>query len=156
MADPFQDHAAEVALVSYALGDLAEPETAKVEEHLLVCEACRQVVLETDTFGRLFRDPKDGNAAAAFAHATGDGLVKLELRALADSRWLARICGEELEAQAVLTSAREAYRHLRRSFSAMFPEHLCSPECGPARPRPHGCGAEIAAEPRARAGGRIA
>jgi anti-sigma factor RsiW len=136
MPDPFQEHATEVALVSYALGDLADSETAQVEEHLLVCEACRQVVLETDAFGRLFGDNKRGHAAVAFAHATGEGLVSLELSALPGSRWLARIRGGELEAQAVLASPREAYRHLRRSFSEMFPEHLCSPECGPARPLP--------------------
>jgi hypothetical protein len=142
MADPFQDHATEVALVSYSLGELAEPETARVEEHLLVCEACRQVVLEMDTFARLLGDHQRGHVAAAFAHATSDGSISLELRALPGSRWLARLCGEKFEAQAVLASAREAYRHLRRSFSEMFPEHLCSPECGPARPLTNECGGE--------------
>jgi anti-sigma factor RsiW len=133
MRDAFQDHVTQVALESYTLGELREPEAAEVEEHLLVCETCRQALSEADAFGALIRGRPPGHAAAAFVHATEDGLIRLELRALPGARWSARLRGDELEGQATLASPREAYRHLRCSFTEMFPEHLCNSGCGPAR-----------------------
>jgi hypothetical protein len=133
MRDPFHDHASQVALESYALHHLRASKAAQVEEHLLVCEACRQMLSETDTFAALFREKPRGHAAAAFVHATEDGLINLEIRGLPGSRWSARFRGEQLEGQTVLASLREAYRHLRRSFAEMYPEHLCNPGCGPAK-----------------------
>jgi hypothetical protein len=133
MRDLFQNHATQVALESYSLQELPESRAAQVEEHLLVCEACRQMLSETDTFAMLFRKRPRGHAAAAFVHATEDGLISLELRALPGSRWSARFRGEQLEGQAILASPSEAYRHLRRSFAEMYPEHLCNPGCGAAK-----------------------
>jgi hypothetical protein len=131
MSDPFQEHATQVVLESYALDELRDSEEARVEEHLLVCETCRQALSEADAFRALFRGRPRGHAAAAFVHATEDGLISLELRALPGDRWSARFCGQELEGQAVLASPREAYRFLRRSFTEMYPEHLCNSRCGP-------------------------
>ena len=133
MRDPFQEHVTHVDLESYGFQQLPESEVARVEEHLLVCEVCRQMVSETDTFATLFRERPSGHAAAAFSHVTEDGLISLELRALPGSRWSARVRGDLLEAQAVLASPREAYRHLRRSFAEMYPAHSCNPGCGPAK-----------------------
>ncbi|MFN7922496.1 MAG: zf-HC2 domain-containing protein [Bryobacteraceae bacterium] len=48
-------HLDEDMVESYALGKLSEPEESLVEEHLLVCESCRQQVELEDDFVRAFR-----------------------------------------------------------------------------------------------------
>ena len=39
----------------YSLGRLSETETAHVEEHLLICETCRQELAETDEYVRIMK-----------------------------------------------------------------------------------------------------
>jgi anti-sigma factor RsiW len=131
MADSFHDHVGLEALEGFVFGELPEDSLAPVEEHLLVCETCRQTVSELDVFARLFRHAGDG-VSAAFVHATTDGPITLEIRALPGSQWSARFSGNRLEGQAVFGSAREAYAHLRRSFAEMYLQHLCTAECGEA------------------------
>jgi anti-sigma factor RsiW len=48
-------HCAEDQLESYARGVLEEPAAAPVEEHLLICEACRDRLSEHDTYIRSIR-----------------------------------------------------------------------------------------------------
>ncbi len=129
MGDPFRDHPDTEAIERYVSGELAEPELAPVEEHLLVCERCRQAVAEMDVFAPLLRP--EGRGTAAYIHHTKDGPITLEIRSMPESRWFARFSGRRLEGQAVVGSAREACVYLRRSFAEMFPEHLCTEECGP-------------------------
>ena len=131
MPDSYQDHLDIEATELYVLDELAEPELAPIEEHLLVCERCRQAVSEMDVFAPLLR-PAGSSGTAAYTHATAEGAVTLEIRALPESKWSARIYGSRLEGQALVASFREAYLYLRRSFAEMFPEHLCNEGCGPA------------------------
>jgi anti-sigma factor ChrR (cupin superfamily) len=42
-------------LERYALGRLAEPEQAVIEEHLLICEACRQRLDEVEAYAKAMR-----------------------------------------------------------------------------------------------------
>jgi hypothetical protein len=129
MSDPFLDHPAVEVLERYVAGELSEAEAAPAEEHLLVCERCRQTVAELDVFEWLLTGAAHG-VSAAFVHVTADGPITLEIRALQGSNWSARFWGDRLEGQAVFESPREAYVHLRRSFVEMFPEHLCTAACG--------------------------
>ncbi len=132
MPDRFQDHLDAEVTESYVFRELAEPELAPVDEHLLVCENCRQAVSEMDVFAPLLRpEGARGPSRAAYVHATADGAITLEIRALPESLWSARFHGHNLEGRSVLESPREACSYLRRSFSEMFPEHLCTAECGP-------------------------
>jgi len=132
MPDPFQDHLDVGITERYVFRELAEPELAPVDEHLLVCENCRQAVSEMDVFAPLLRpETTRGPSRAAYVHLTVDGAVTLEISALPESRWSARFHGQHLEGQTVLESPHEACSYLRRSFSEMFPEHLCTAECGP-------------------------
>jgi hypothetical protein len=132
MPDPFQDHLDVGIIESYVFRELAEPELAPVDEHLLVCENCRQAVAEMDVFAPLLRpETTRGLGRAAYVHLTVDGAVTLEISALPESRWSARFHGRHLEGQTVLESPRDACSYLRRSFSEMYPEHLCTAECGP-------------------------
>jgi anti-sigma factor RsiW len=129
MPDSFHDHLDVDVAERHVAGELTETELAVVEEHLLVCETCRQTVSEMDVFAPLLRSARGGSAA--YSHATADGPVVLEIDPLPDSKWSARIHGSRLEGRAYLGSPREAYAYLRRSFAEMFPEHLCDEGCGP-------------------------
>lgn len=117
-------------LEKYTLEDLPNSELATVEEHLLVCERCRQVVSELDVFAPTLRGWGRKRTSAAFVHETEDGPIRLELRAMPDAKWAARFWGESLEGSAVFAEVGEAYIHLRNVFSEMYPDHLCSPTCG--------------------------
>ncbi len=131
MPDSYQDHVRMEALERFAFGELTERELAPVEEHLLVCEECRQAVAEMDVFAEVMRSPASG-ASTAYVHFTADGPVSLEIRAGEGGGWLARFYGTALEGQTRVESPLEAHAWLRRSFCQMFPEHLCTDECGPA------------------------
>ncbi len=49
------------ALEGYAMGRLGEPESERVEEHLLVCAECRVVVEQIDGFVAMFQDAVQGS-----------------------------------------------------------------------------------------------
>jgi hypothetical protein len=48
-------HLSEEMVESYAMGKLAEPEIAHVEEHLLICDRCQEQVAKMDEFIRATR-----------------------------------------------------------------------------------------------------
>ena len=48
-------HIAEDALELYVMGRLSEPETEPVEEHLLVCHHCQDLLEETEEFVKAIR-----------------------------------------------------------------------------------------------------
>jgi len=48
-------HASENALEEYALGRLLEPELASLEEHLLLCDECRERLRAVDEFIQMLR-----------------------------------------------------------------------------------------------------
>jgi anti-sigma factor RsiW len=54
--EPSPSHPSEEALDLYALGRLPEDAAAPLEEHLLLCEDCRNQVTEFEAIGRAFRD----------------------------------------------------------------------------------------------------
>ncbi len=130
MADSFHAHLTTDTVERFVFEELPETELAPAEEHLLVCETCRQAVSEMDVFAPLLRPGNSGTAA--FVHVTGDGRVTLEIRSLPESTWSAWIHGSHLDGRAQTGSASEACAWLRRAFSQMFPEHLCDSGCGPA------------------------
>jgi hypothetical protein len=130
VTDLFSEHPAARLLEAYALEDLPDADLSAVEEHLLVCERCRQIVSELDVFAPTLRGWGRKRTSAAFVHETDDGPIHLELRALPDAKWAARFWGDALEGSAVFGSVREAYAHLRSVFSEMYPDHLCNPGCG--------------------------
>ena len=130
MPDSFHDHLEMDVVERYVFEDLAESELAPAEEHLLVCETCRQAVSEMDVFAPLLR-PEAGIASAAYQHTTADGPVVLEILSLPDSMWSAWIHGSRLDGRAQMGSPLGACAYLRRSFAEMFPEHLCDEGCGP-------------------------
>ena len=49
------DHAEEGLLERYSLGALDETDLARVEEHLFICESCRERLQETDVYAAAMR-----------------------------------------------------------------------------------------------------
>lgn len=49
-AQPWQAHVDAEMLERYALNQLSETSSARIEEHLLVCAQCQQKLAETDDF----------------------------------------------------------------------------------------------------------
>lgn len=123
-------HPARQTLQGYALKLLANVEVAAVEEHLLLCESCRQIVTESDEFALVVRDWGRRGPVAWFIHDTEEGPIHLEMRLLPDLQWAACFQGEKVEGRALFQSAEEAYRYLERVFSEMYPEHRCTDRCG--------------------------
>ena len=50
------DHPSEESLERYALGGLPAGETERLEEHLLVCAACQDLLTEVDIYVQAVRD----------------------------------------------------------------------------------------------------
>jgi len=63
-----QNHIAEDVLEQYAMSKLGEAEVIPVEEHLLICEQCRERVAWLDEFVRSMRAAAGMNHTAKAAH----------------------------------------------------------------------------------------
>jgi len=135
-------HLPENWLEEYALGRLHSSLLAPVEEHLLVCELCRQRLAETDDFiqaarlaaRRLRELPLD------FTHDTPQGPIRLLVRQSAQGDWEAAFAGRQLEGLRRFATVAEANDYLLESFREMFPEHHCTEYCGATRVRRAGGG----------------
>jgi anti-sigma factor RsiW len=57
------DHVDENVLEQYSLGSASAEETAALEEHLLICDYCRQRLLQVDWFITAIRAAFSTNAA---------------------------------------------------------------------------------------------
>jgi hypothetical protein len=53
-------HAVDEVLESYAMGTLAEPSLAELEEHLLICDHCRERLADTDAYVTAMRSAAGG------------------------------------------------------------------------------------------------
>ena len=56
-------HQGDDQLELYALGRLSEPEQAVIEEHLLICEACRQRLDDVEAYAKAMRQAIADSAA---------------------------------------------------------------------------------------------
>jgi len=127
------EHPPLTQLQRFVLDCLDEPELAGIEEHLLICERCRQAVSELDAFALLIRRRAHHSLFVAYEHMTEGGPLRLELKSESrGARFTARIEGRQLEAMAAFPSVDEAIARLRRWFEELYPEHLCTAECGGA------------------------
>jgi hypothetical protein len=52
MSTESENHPDEFQLEGYSLGRIPKPEALSLEEHLLICEACRQRLSESEDYGR--------------------------------------------------------------------------------------------------------
>lgn len=126
------EHPEYTDLSAYALDELEEDRLADVEEHLLICERCRQVVSELDVFVPMLQPQSVMQVSAVFTHAVDDHGVCLELRRLPDHKWGARYFGGSGQESGLFATPAEAHAYLREAFERQHPDHLCTDECGSA------------------------
>jgi hypothetical protein len=50
VCDPSSDHLREDVLEQYVLNKLAEPDLESIEEHLLICQDCRDRLIDVERF----------------------------------------------------------------------------------------------------------
>jgi hypothetical protein len=130
-------HPSKDLLERYSLSRSTPEESAQVEQHLLVCEECRTCLAELDTYAVAMRSALQ--VAASFpahrplqvVHYTAEGPVYSRSRKIKKGRWLAVHEGPNLEGGRFCKTLRQANEYLYRSFVEMFPEHRCTPQCGP-------------------------
>lgn len=135
-------HLPEDWLEEYAFGRLRRAPLARVEEHLLVCEQCRQRLVETEDFMRATRVAawRLREIPLDITHDTRDGPIRLLARQAEDGAWEASLGGGELEEARRFPTVAEANDYLLECFREMFPEHRCTERCRATRVRRAGGG----------------
>jgi len=111
------DHKSLEELESYSLGKVAPSQLAALEEHLLICGQCRAKLAAIEPF--------------SYVHYTKDGPVYSRITSLRTGAFFARHWGRNLEGGKEFRMRARAKAYLLRSFSEMFPEHICTARCGP-------------------------
>jgi hypothetical protein len=116
MPDDFDDHQSGEDLESYSLGRLAPSQTAALERHLLTCPPCRARLQAIEPFN--------------LVHYTNAGPFYSRITHLRTGIFLARHWGTNVEGGKEFRTRRGAQAYLDRTFSRMFPEHICTAWCG--------------------------
>jgi len=120
MPDLTRNHCSDEDLEQYSLGRLVRSRD-RFEEHLILCPECR---------GRLERiEPYN------FVHDTADGPFYSRITRLRSGTFHARHWSLTLKGGKEYRSRQGARAYLQRSFSEMFPEHVCSRGCGSTKLR---------------------
>lgn len=113
-------HCSVEALESYSLGRLAPTRAVRLEEHLVICQGCRDRLDRLEPFN--------------FVHDTEDGPFYSRITRLRSGHFFARHWNLVLEGGKEFRSHQGARAYLLRSFCQMFPEHICSNACGSTKP----------------------
>ena len=110
MLHSFTDHPTDALLEQYAIGKLDEPDLGFVEEHLLVCEQCRDRLTEQDDFVRATRAAARQlrDVPLDFTHHTANGPILLLVRRAESGRWRASFAGQDLEGAQDFATVAEA------------------------------------------------
>ena len=125
------EHVSDELLERYAINRTVESETAYVEEHLIVCEECRERLVSLEQYTTAVRGALRSFVTELIATHDVDGrAVYLYVRSAADG-WVARISGPGLEGGMMFRTRAEAERYCQRAFRDMFPEHVCGGGCTP-------------------------
>jgi hypothetical protein len=115
-----------------SLGLSSDADLEEVEEHLLICERCQNVLALTDQYiqamKRALGSPQAGGRLRSI-HITEDGPVFGAMHSGADGKWVARHWGRQLDGGRICASVEEANAYLMESFKQMYPEHVCSEQC---------------------------
>lgn len=129
------DHIDEARLESYVLGRLVASELGDVEEHVLICEECRNRAEGLDSFiaGLCAANELLNSEPLRMTHLTTDGPIRLRVDNAAAGGWNASFSGRQLEGGRWFPELREANEYLLKTFAELFPEHACGKDCD------HGC-----------------
>jgi uncharacterized protein YbaR (Trm112 family) len=87
-----------------------------LEQHLLICPQCRTGLSAIEPYN--------------FVHHTHDGLFYCRVTKLRTGRLFARYWSRSLEIGQEFRTHGDAEAYPKRTFSQMFPQHVCTPRCG--------------------------
>lgn len=99
----------------YSLGRLDRVEEERLENHLLICQACQTRLSDVEPYN--------------FVHYLKRPFYS-RITILKDGKFFARHWGHKLDGGREFRTLSGAKRYLSRSFSEMFPEHRCNARCG--------------------------
>ena len=119
------DHVTARDLELYSLGHLGSARDAGVEEHLLICEACRVRLLSEDSIKLRIRAALSTRVAS---HTMTQGVIDLWLEPRR-GYWIARIEGPRNLESFQGSSWDAALDLLLKAFRERFPDHVCAGEC---------------------------
>jgi hypothetical protein len=129
-ADSSLQHIDDNSLELYALGRLSEFEVFAIQEHLLICTACRTHYREILEFASTMHAAVRQMVTELIAtHDTEDGLIYLYVRPSGSETWVATIRGESESGGVTAPTRHEAVRKCIDAFHQMFPEHICTAAC---------------------------
>jgi hypothetical protein len=126
------DHIEEDALEQYVLQSLDNAQIGAVEEHLLICGACRTRLVKLEKFISAFRAVHRDLADRPidYTHYTESGPVRVLVALSQGSVWIASVVGEPIGHYSTVAEANLA---ALKSFSEEFPGHVCKGICHPTR-----------------------
>ena len=101
---------------SYSLGRLPPSRASALERHLLICRRCQAKLNAIEPYN--------------FVHYTSDGPFYSRVTNLRTGTFIARHWGRSLEGGKEFRTGKGAKAYLARTFSRMFPEHICTARCG--------------------------
>ncbi|MGO4885624.1 MAG: hypothetical protein ACLP59_33105 [Bryobacteraceae bacterium] len=116
MTKEFGEHLSGTDLENYSLGRIVLPRSAALEQHLLVCSACRADLQAIEPYN--------------FVHYTRDGPFYSRITKLRSGELVARHWGKTIEGGKTFRTRAGAKAYLVRSFARIFPEHVCTRRCG--------------------------
>jgi hypothetical protein len=122
MQGPEEDHRSIEDLERYSLRQIDATRTAGLEEHLLICPLCIQKLTQIEPYN--------------FVHHTRQGPFYSRVTRLRTGAFFARHWGRNLEGGKEFRTLAAAKAYLSRSFSQMFPNHVCTARCGSTNPGP--------------------
>ncbi len=128
----YVSHINDEVLELFALNRLPDDRLPAVEEHILICEECRERLHTVDVFLSTLKTTlrrSDPNVVFWQLHQTEDGPVEIWIERAGDSRWISRRRGPALSGGAEFRSEAEALEEVSESFAVLFPEHRCSGAC---------------------------
>ncbi len=111
---------------------LTEPALATAEEHLLVCDSCRErlnLISEYLSTMRAALRPSDPRVILWQLHSTHDGPIQIWVEQKPDGKWLSRRAGPNLDGGLETEKRTDALLDAFQSFVQLFPEHKCSRAC---------------------------
>jgi hypothetical protein len=120
MRRPAEPHRSPEELEDYSLGRLDAPQTAALEEHLLICPECTRKLVGIEPYN--------------FVHYTPEGPFYSRITSLRNGAFFARHWGRNLQGGKEFQTRAGARAYLTRSFSQMFRGHVCSSRCGSTAP----------------------
>ncbi|HLY18918.1 MAG TPA: hypothetical protein VKR61_16925 [Bryobacteraceae bacterium] len=116
MPTRIRHHLTGESLEQYSLRRLSPANVASLEEHLLLCEQCRIALNAIEPYN--------------YVHFTADGPVYSRVTRLRSGDFAARHWGRRLDGGNEFRTSRGGKAYLIRTFSQMFPEHVCTKSCG--------------------------